>query len=375
MNKKGVAFLTTIILLGLVVIATAALSLMLLRDAFTVKRLKSSAQAYYLAEAGIEEAIEKLWSSNFSTAGFPISRSLGAGSVSVILDSTKWSSDEILLINSTAIVSGISRSLKTDVKANILSSLDYAILSNGKIIVTQTFAQGGVVNCNTAIGIHSNSPAQGGLFTTSAVDVFGWNQDCWVYGNASAVGKVRERRRCHITGTKTNDASSVDLPPFDADFFDYYYDLANASGDVYSGNQNFTSDLNPANGVVYVNGNVILGRNITVNGCVIATGYIAVIFLSPGTFTQNQINGFPALMSRGGDILLAGIWGAAALNGLVYAADDVTMFSIGNNITLNGSIMSGGDTWIADGTTVEYVKQNPPGLGANPNGWILNWAE
>src|SRR3989338_2798598 len=143
MNKNGVAFLTTIILLGIAVIASAALSFMLLKDAFMVKRLKASTEAYYLAEAGIEEGVEDLWDNDFDTSRFPIIRNLGGGSILVNLNTSKWTSDNILLITSIGTVGSITRTIKTEIKANIPPSFNYVILSNGKIFITQ----GSVVNC------------------------------------------------------------------------------------------------------------------------------------------------------------------------------------------------------------------------------------
>jgi hypothetical protein len=375
MNKRGVAFLTTIILLGIAVIASAALFFMLLKDAFTVKRLKASTEAYYLAEAGIEEAIQILWDNSFDTSQFPKVRSMGGGTINIAAPNiSKWVSDNILLITSTGTVGGITRTMKIEVKANIPPSFNYVVLSNGKILVTQ----GSIVNCGTSTGVHSNSPAQGGFFGTCAVDVVGILYDCYVYGNASAVGKVRERFHGHITGTKTSDAPSVSLPSFDAAFFDYYISKASASGDVYtppSGTQRFTTNLNPVNGVIYVNGNVRLEGDLTINGCIIATGSIDVNFITDGTVIQNQFDGFPALMSRGGAIR---IWDPTTLNGLVYAAGNITTVSIlpaYGDININGTIMSLSQVTLADKATVNYIKQNPPGLGTNPIGWILNWQE
>lgn len=376
MNKKGAAFLTAIILLGMVVIASAALSFMLLRDAFTAKRLKYSTQAYYLAEAGIEEAIAKLWDTGFDTSGSPfISRTnLGAGNITVTLNTTKWVSDNILLIISAGTVQGVSRTIKTEVKATIPTSFNYAVLSSGKTFITQS----SVINCGGAIGIHSNSTARGGWFSASAIDVVGIFSHSWVYGNASAVGIVRERFHGHITGNKTNHASAVSLPPFDTAFFNYYYNLANASSDVYTpadGTQNFTTNLAPANGVIYVNGNVSLEGDITVAGCIVATGDIQVNYLTRGTVTQTQVGNLPALMSRGGGIW---IWDPTTLNGLVYATGNITIFSLlgdVGDITINGSIISGGDVTISNMTTLNYTKQNPPGLATTPVGWILNWNE
>lgn len=374
MNKKGVAFLTTIILLGMAVIATAALSCMLLKDAFTVKRLKCATEAYYLAEAGIEESMQDLWDHNFDLSRFPINRSLGGGNIAANLNTSKWA-DYILLITSTGTVNGISRQIKVAVKQNAVESLKYTILADGKILPTNQT----VVNCGTSKGIRSNSPASGGIFTTCAIDVLGFIADCWVYGDARAVGKVRERVHGHITGTKQSNAPSVSLPSFDATFFQYYINQATESGDVYtpsSGTQVFSATtLTPPNGVIYVNGNVSIEHDVNLTGCIIATGNIWVNFIVDGTFSQTQMGNLPALMSRGGGIW---IWSPTTLNGLVYATGDILTLSLWGtfgNIYINGEIMSKGNVTLADRATVTYVKQNPPGLGANPIGWILNWSE
>jgi hypothetical protein len=352
----------------------AAFSIMLLKDAYIAKKLKNTAEAYYLAEAGVEEAIADLWDNSFNISHFPKSRTLGNGSVATTLNTSKWASNNILLITSTGTARGTTRTLKAEVKANISPSFNYVILANGKILVTQK----GVVNCSLSEGVHSNSSAQGGLFTTSAVDVFGILRPCYVYGDASAVGRVRERLQGDITGAKVSGDAAVSLPTFDATFFDYYITQANLSGDVYnppSGTQRFTTNLSPGNGVIYVNGNVSLEGNITVNGCIVATGNIWVNFLTRGRVIQNQVGNLPALMSRTGGIW---VWDPTTLNGLVYAASDITFFSLlgqVGDVYVNGTIMSKGAVSVADEATINYVKQNPPGLGANPIGWILSWNE
>jgi len=374
-DKKGIAFLTTIILLGLTVVASAALSMMLLRDAYDVKRLKYSSQAYYLAEAGIEEAIAALWANNFSSANFPIIRNLGEGSINVTLNNSKWASDKILLISSAAVVNGVSRTVKTEVKSNVVPGFDYAVLSNGKVLVSQLAE----VHCNTSKGAHSNSSAQGGFLSNSAVDVWGYLFPCYIYGDASAVGNVRARYNGVISGSQDDGAAGVSLPPLDTDFFNYYFNQANASGDVYTpsgGTQYFDGvTLSPGNGVVYVNGNVNIKHDVTINGCLVATGDIWINFWTEGTVTQNQVGGMPAMMSRGGDIT---VWDPATLNGLLYAAGDIKFRSLAGafgDIFINGSIVCGGDAVLKDMAYLNYVKQNPPGLGSDPIGWILNWNE
>lgn len=376
MNKKGAAFLTTLILLGIAIMASSALSFMLLMDTYTVKRLKYSAEAYYLAEAGVEEAIQKLWDNDFEIDSFPINRNLGAGSIKVELDNSKFDNDAIRLIKSAGTVilgaMQIKRCVNVEVKYNRPAGLSYAVLANGKVFVTG----GGVVNCNAGDGVHSNSPAKGGSFATAAVDVAGITAPSWVYGDASAVGNVKERLFGRITGAKHSAASAVSLPSFDAAFFSYYLNRAIEGGDVYEGSQLFTANLTPNSGVAYINGSVIIVSGIIITGCIVATGDIAI--MSSSRVTQNQIDTLPALMSRGGSIW---IFGPATLRGLIYAPGDIWIYQIlsTNSIDMTGSIISQGNITIGasttDVTTLNYIKQIPPGMGANPIGWILNWQE
>lgn len=374
-HNKGIAFLTTVILLGIAVIASASLSFMLLKDAFTIKRLKASTEAYYLAEGGIEEAIQDLWDHNFDISRFPIVRNIGEGSISANLNTSKWASQSILLITSTATVNGVIRNIKTEVKANIPPSFNYAVLADGKILPTNQCA----INCGTSNGVHSNSSARGGILTTSAVDVIGLLRPCYVYGNASAVGVARERLQGVITGSDLDDQPAVSLPSFDATFFNYYIQQATSSGNVYTpggGTQVFqNTTLTPGNGVIYVNGNVDIRGDVTLNGCLVSTGDIKINFITSGTFVQNQVGNLPALMSRGGGIW---IWDPTTLNGLVYATGTIQTLSLWGafgDIYINGCVMSKGSVTLADKANINYIKQNPPGLGANPIGWILNWQE
>jgi hypothetical protein len=345
-------------LLGIAVIASAALSFMLLKDAFTVKRLKASTEAYYLAEAGIEEAIQNLWDNSFDVSKFPIIRNLGTGSVTTNLNTSKWSSNNILLITATGTVNGISRKLKTEIKANIPPSFNYTILANKKILPTNQTT----VNCGSSTGIHSNSSATGGFLSPPAVYVVGLLRPCVVNGNASAVGHVRTLLQGTITGTKTDHAPAVSLPSFDAAFFNYYINMATTGGSIYtppSGTQVFSAmTLTPTNGVIYVNGNVSIENDVNLTGCIIATGDIWVNFIVDGTFSQTQVGNLPALMSRGGGIW---VWSPTTLNGLVYAAGDILTLSLWGtygNISINGEIMSKGNVTVADKATITYVKQN-----------------
>ena len=366
-TKKGAAFLTTIILVGITVIAAAALSFMLLEDAFTAKQLRRSAEAYCLAEAGIEEAIQRLWDTSFDTTQFPKTRTLGNGTIDMSLNMSRWGSDRLLII-STGTVGGVLRTIKAEVKYNRPPYFDRAILCNGKILITQ----GAVVNCNAATGIHSNSPERGGPFRTAAIDVLGFSTDSWVYGNASAVGNVMERRHGHITGDKDNGEPVESLPSFDSTFFNYYLTRA---ARVYDSTQIFSSSNLPPNGIVYVNGDVHLQGPLTITGCIVATGNISVSILNDEMVTINQMSSFPALMSRGGWIVFCG---PTEVTGLIYAAGDIWTISLMGtygDITLNGSLMANGNVSLWDYATLDYERQNPPGLGTTPIGWILNWRE
>jgi cytoskeletal protein CcmA (bactofilin family) len=366
-KQRGVVFFTTLVLSGIAVLICSGITMMLLRDTFTVKRVKYGMQAYYLAEAGAEEALKEFMDDfNWVPAGYP--KPLGAGTYSVAV-STYPTDMSRKLITATGTVNGVSKNIGLQILYTGPEAFNYSALGGGKL----TVAGGSVVSDTVPINVHSNQPGNGAVEVGS---VWPWSGGR-VEGDVSACGTVVVRSNGVVTGSVTNGAPTVDLPPFDDNFFQYYYNLADADGKAYSGNQTFTSDpcAGTTNHVVYVNGQVRLNGTWSMTGCVVATGKIIINKWASGRVTQHQYGDLPALMSKGSDVE---IYDPTDIEGMVYANGYIfidSIFGAYGPTVIYGALY--GKNWvnIKNQTQLHYRRPNPPGLPAGTVAVeILSWS-
>lgn len=355
----------TIILLSIIVLICAGVFIMLLRGAYDVNRIRYGAQAYFLAEAGVEEAIKKMNEEGFSPSGYPKSNQpLGSGTYSVSIR-TNTTDASRKLITSTGTVKSVSRTIYVQVYNTTPAAFDYAALGVGKL----TVSGGSVVSDTTAVTVHSNSPASNDALTVGSKH----DGSGLIEGNGSACGGITVYPNGSVTGSTLPNSSYVAPPPFDDSFFHYYYNLAFADHKTYSGNKTFTGDplAGTANHVVYVDGQAILEGSWTMTGCVVATQKIIINKTSGGHITQHQYQNLPAFMSRK-DVE---IYGPTDIEGLVYADGWIDVNATGVT-TIYGSLY--GTNWVnlESETRLHYRRPNPPGL---PSGTVavtvLSWSE
>jgi hypothetical protein len=366
-RKKGVVFFTTLILLGIATLICSSISIMVLRDTYNVRRVKYGMQAYFLAEAGIEESLREInHDFDWIPTGYP--KALGAGNYSVTMSVFPTDLSRKLLI-STGTVQGVSMSISIQVLYTGPEAFNYPALGGGKL----TVAGGSVISDTVPINVHSNNPGNGAVEVGS---IWPWSSGL-VEGNASACGTVTVRNNGTVTGTVTNGAPAVDLPPFDDNFFQYYYNLANMGGTAYSGNRTFTSDpcLGSTYKTVYVNGQVRLNGTWTMTGCIVATGKIIINKWTSGRITQHQYGNLPAFMSKESDVE---IYDPTDIEGMIYANGYIFIDSIFG--TYGPTIIYGalyGKSWvnIKNATQLHYIRPNPPGLPADTLAVkILSWS-
>ena len=374
-KQKGIVFFTTLVLLGLAVLISAAVVLMVLRDVYTVKRIQNVAQAYYLAEAGVEKAINTLYN-NFSWAG-PDSATLGAGSYNVTITPNADVTRK-MIVSTGDVGGGITRTIKVQIKNNLPPSFDYALLCGGDF-----YALGGL---NITGKLHSNSNTQSGWFLffipTGAVVLWklGPNPPT-INGNVSTVGEVHSVNGV-INGTITNDAPAVPPPPFDNNFFGWY--AANASK-TYTTSQTFNGvaigitapvGSGKVDYVTYVQGNVTFKGTCTVKGCVVATGNIT---FQSGSCDQTQPAGkdagYAAFMCQG-HLLIDPAYNLN-MNGVVYADDLSLSLNLGSGgVVQNGSFYTnGGAIFLWSNDVLNYVRPHPDGLNIPAPISVLSWTE
>lgn len=356
-RKEGMIFFTTLILLLTVVLICSGLSVLLLRNTYTVNNIKYAVQAKCLAEAGAEEALKKIYENDFNPPGYPKTDvPLGGGTYSVSILTYPGDSNR-KLIKSTGTVKGVSGSVAVQVYNNSPDAFNYAVLSESTMRINWNSVVTGDVHSNSTNTAPSNPAVLVGGLGAGRVN-----------GTASACGDVLRWPSNGIITTEIDSASRVELPPFgtDAGFFPYYANLAAADGKVYSPGgflhiQTFNSNpCTGANRVVYVNGNVILDGPWEMTGCIVATGFI---LFTDGAITQHKYLDLPAFMSKDSFIW---ILAPASIEGMIYAGGTLGV-SIYSSTTINGSVYTRGPAFpfLSTNATINYVRPNPPGLSSN----------
>ena len=349
-KQQGIAFLTTLVVLSLVIFACMSMAAMVFQDVYTMRKINFSTQAEYLSEAGIEEVLYELHADfNYTPSGFP--KELGNGEYDVTI-TTHLSDPSVKLVTSIGTVKEVSETIKIQVAFVGPEVFEFIALGAGLLKIS-----GG-----STIGTSAN-PTQ--VHSNTTILVGTGNNTGTVFGDASACSEVTVH---HINGTVTGDvccnAAYIELPPFDDNFFQYYCDLAVQDSKFYTGNQEFTSDpcAGTDNHIVYVQGSVCLEGTWEMIGGIVATGPIWINKKSHGKITQHQYGNLPAFMSKDSNVF---IWAPTDIEGMVYAGNEFHVqssqeASIPTNVT--GCVYGRGGIKLFARTYMDYVRPNPPGL-------------
>jgi hypothetical protein len=348
-DRKGVAFFFALQMIIIAVLICAGLVIAAARDSYDITRLRHGAQAYFLSEAGVEEALRDLnIDFDYVPAGYP--KRLGAGTYSVSITDHPTIADR-RLVTASGTVGNVTKTVRLQVEGQSPAAFDYAVLSGGAL----TISGANVISDGSSVDVHSNNRDR----------IIGGTID----GRASACGSITAVS-VDISGGTYPNSPYVEIPPFDDNFFQYYYDLAAAGGKVYDTPQTFTPTKNPcagaANHVVYVNGTVTLSGSFSFTGCIVATGRITVA----GVVIQSQYGNLPAYITKGA-ITIAG---TNTVEGMVYSGGALTVS--GTN-TVTGSLCSRSSTMISGTNTIHYDKPLPPGMPSSESGAVnvLSWSE
>ncbi|MDT8391350.1 MAG: hypothetical protein RRC34_12670 [Lentisphaeria bacterium] len=178
-------------------------------------------------------------------------------------------------------------------------------------------------------------------------------------GNLTAVGTA-DGTASNVTGLIQSNAPYDAFPRLN---YDYYYEIARADGMVFTGNQKFTkTTLSPPGGVIWVEGDVLIGNGVTFNACLVATGDIKTT--STGSvFTPPQLqdgSDAPALISVNGDISMTA---QRKLVGLVYAGSGAIKFNGAWKEGLTGAICAWDDIHLLGGAGLRYDPNVVDNLG------------
>ncbi|MEI6218347.1 MAG: hypothetical protein WCP86_05570 [bacterium] len=367
-TKRGSAIMTVMIVITVIGMLVVAMVYSSSVRALRARQLGNKTRAIAIAEAGVAQAYSVLatnWALRYNNSAFPPSN-YGGGTYDVTVRVPAGNSNQAILV-STGFYSTVSASVMADlynyggtnvgVGTNNVGqgAYGYAIVSGGKMNWSGsgdvTLGPDIKVHCNDAFKMAGSGGVEGDI--SSSVKI-------WLTGSSHITGDAAaplfDTSGSCITGSKTTGSvAAVAIPNID---LTPYYNAALASGQVYNGNQHFSSgNVAPSGGIMWVNGNLKISSSGQMIGCFIATGNVDIT----GSGDQIKVANYPAFVSRDGDVDLAG---SGQTHGLIYVKTGNFDTSGSGNHT--GSIIVGG-TFDASGSgdfmTYENSTPVPPGGG------------
>ncbi len=343
-GRRGSALVTVMCVSAVLLLASMVMAYITRQSVARAQRINTGARALAVAEAGIAGMISLLSTNYNMWRNTNHSAQFGGGYFTV--NSLTQSNGNVLLV-STGVVGSVARSTIMELLGTYqdwndsLFQLDGVILAGGDVrFSSAAYEINGNVHANGSV--IANGGAKNGDFISNAV--------------ITAVGSVADLNNVDATNEISGAPLRV-LPTFD---FDSYRQLAISNGLYYSNSMTFNGwNAWPSNGVVYVNGDVVIANHSSLVGTLVANGNIQV----QNNFTQTNFPGqtnWPSVMSTGNVTLQ----NKEDYYGIIYAALNV---SIQNNITCYGGIISGGYTEIQNHGTMNQPPGYPPWDPLNPS--------
>lgn len=329
-NEKGMVLVMVMAFVLLMAISAISFTTVLRRDIELIARAKLSEQAKNVAEAGVHHSLAKLFTEGFSSrANF--NGTLDTGTYSV----TYTDVGDRTLITSVGTVLGVSRTVSAEVKSNFPDALT-KMFAGGNDVKARVTSDSAAVSITG--DIHANNDVE--LRALGAGQII-------ISGEISSVGIIQEGSQhnapdslddgVYINGIN-NDAAAVLEDRYRVTFPEFEYDVykqeAIDSGDYYSGNTTFNGDtLSPSNGVVYVDGNVVIRGACTLNG-----GLVADDINIEGTLIQNKAGDRNFILARDRDIsIFAQLTTEEAI---VYAKRDLRTRAAGTVVDITGIVLA-----------------------------------
>lgn len=364
-GRRGSALVIVMCFSAILLITSLALQKMSTQSAFTVINFRKSAQALFVAEAGVADVLDKL-AQNFDTyKSCTISNDLGDGSY-VVTVTTNGGTGAI--ISSVGTYAGTTRETVLETLGNWQSAWN-----------TNIFGKYGIF-ANGLIDGNGNGVLHSGIYSGDNIDIA---PNVTIEGDVSSVGEVNNQG---TVGGETNEyAEPIECPTFS---FEYYKSLAGGDYIDAGGTVQFKADspgthlsavsahdynsdgvgiVNHPSHVICVVGNVVIKNGATIKGAIVATGNIDMQggHIDHIGFTSPDGGPLPSLMSINGDVRVRG---GQTLNGFIYAAGDV---ELNGGDTVYGGVIAGGvvdargdwQVYPGDGTV-------PPGINPGEGGEV-----
>ena len=351
-GKRGISFITVLVISMIMIFVAVSASNMLLQDAHMVKHLKRFMQARYLGEAGISDAVAILLNQGFSAkdnpANFP-EKNLAPGT----FDVTVTESGGRVLLSSEGEVSGVPSTVSVEVKDLYPGSMYNAVAAGGNIDIKSV--QG---NITVKGDMHANGDMN--LSEQGQATTFTVLAEPPATGKATATGSYSTSGNITIADAANSGGGrgTVTLPVIN---FAYLKEVAEDDGnyiDMAGGTKTFQDEAisGGSAGITYVEGNVKFKGSCTITGGFVASGDIFMANNNSLIQTHDTDNRFPIFISNDG-MKLYGLFSTEEGN-LVYATNSIMVQTTGGQSAVLGTVISGG--WIHivanNNITITYTK-------------------
>lgn len=336
-SERGFVLIGAYLLLAVIVVLAGAVMAHALADIRSSQREQAGLQAYYVAEAGVDQALVQLrqnynWLTGYS--GLPVG-SLGAVTVEV----AALPNDRRLLT-----VQGQSQGLATPVQRWIEA----------------------IVQKQIPPGFYDNA-----VWSSQSLELNG--NSYAIQGNVRHGDATPPSSTGGITGTVTYDPATNPLPRLS---FQQLYDIAVSQGNVYDAARlaggpavfpdSFwftppTDPNDPSTGVPnvnYVTTDLVLNGNVgSVGGFFVVVGNVLT---DPGAIEDTTING------------------VGQVDGIIYTTGDFRVNGGGGGLNVNGGVWAGDETRLNGNVTLSYnadYMDAIEALGINADVQIVSWRD
>jgi len=370
-NQKGMALITTLIFIFVLVSFGIALLVMTANDSKLSTLHRESTRAFYLAETGVDKALWYLntptdqdgyginWRTDETGSSVPlIYPSVTASEyyeVTVETDDASTGDPEIITVHSTGKVLGggeydkgtriVEVKLEKGVKPSEGAVYNYALMTFGE---------------DSDMTLHGHVKIEGDVHSNGDISGSGWNPEDDVDGDVTYTGEST------VPGTEDIDT----LQGFPTIDWSYYYNNAfhayetdtayEIGNETLTGIHYFKGDVTIKNDLLVV-GTIVVEGNITVSGhpdiTLLPDADISLVMISSGKITLNGNVHVEGIIHTEGEIELNGTTNVE--EGAILAEDGV----------INGT---GADTKIV--YDVDNQDQPVPGTGV-PVWKIASWQE
>jgi hypothetical protein len=366
-DERGAALVLALALLTILpILAVAMVFVGTYETAFLIRQRLSDA-AFYIADGGVQYALNQLQQSSSYTG--PTTYSVGNVGQFIVSVSTQGQPSGYYVIISTGYVPN-STSFQAKRIVNSVVELTQQI---SPVFQNAIASQGNLTIQGSVVTNSSNPTGEGNIYTGGNLVAQG-SPTITINGAASAVGTITTQGNVTITGGEDPGVAPLTFPPVNTA---PYISQAQAGG-TYNGNYTIQGSGNPSLGPLYINGNLVIqgSAQLTLTGTVFVTGSVTLQGTSSITGSQalvangnvtmqgNDSGQIPLVISVNGNVTLQG---SNAIQGaLIYAPNGSV--TIQGNPNINGVVV--GKTVTAQGNPtiirqVNLAGYSLPGGGGN----------